>query len=236
MTMISQIAWYRRGAGQGENNLGALVWQLNDIRIFSPITIYPFWTAADETLKTFIISDRLQDVTGSAQLTWYDWLGRPLNTTFFNFTVPTLNNSLIFEASGLYTVLPIGRAAADVWLLLNATAKIDGRTVTNEQYFTPTSLANAHLFDPKISITGSQDLTFVLSAKGGVAPWTWMDHPAEIIGVFVDKETGVPSNGFYLISGIDRTLSFLLNPALSRVAAPDPADFVVRSLWNNAHI
>jgi hypothetical protein len=31
MTMVAQIAWYRRGAGQGENNLGSLVWQLNDI-------------------------------------------------------------------------------------------------------------------------------------------------------------------------------------------------------------
>ena len=31
MTMDAQIAWYRRGAGLGENNLGSLVWQLNDI-------------------------------------------------------------------------------------------------------------------------------------------------------------------------------------------------------------
>ncbi|KAF8069887.1 glycoside hydrolase family 2 protein [Lyophyllum atratum] len=259
MTMVSQVAWYRHGAGQGENNLGALVWQLNDIwqgvswssieysgrwkvlqygltGIFSPITIFPFWTAANETLRTLVISDRLEEVQGSAQLTWYDWLGKPLNTTLFNFTVPTLNNSLISQASGLNKILPAGKEAADVWLLLNATADIDGRKVTNEQYFTPTSLANAHLVDPEISVTRSQDLTFTLSAKGGVAPWTWLDHPAGTIGVFVDKETGLPSNGFYLIPGIDRTVSFLLNPALSRVAAPSPADFVVRSLWNNTHI
>ena len=31
MAMVSQVAFYWRGAGQGENNLGALVWQLNDI-------------------------------------------------------------------------------------------------------------------------------------------------------------------------------------------------------------
>ena len=31
LNMVSEIAWYRRGAGLGENNLGALVWQLNDI-------------------------------------------------------------------------------------------------------------------------------------------------------------------------------------------------------------
>jgi beta-mannosidase len=28
MIMISEVAFYRRGAGRGENNLGALVWQL----------------------------------------------------------------------------------------------------------------------------------------------------------------------------------------------------------------
>ncbi|KAF8069886.1 glycoside hydrolase family 2 protein [Lyophyllum atratum] len=259
MTIVSQIAWYRHGAGEGENNLGALVWQLNDIwqgvswssieysgrwkvlqygltGIYSPITIYPFWTAATQTLRTLVISDRLEEVQGSAQLTWYDWLGRPLNTTLSHFTVPALNNSLIFEASGLNTILPIGRGAADVWLLLNATAVIKGRTVTNEQYFTPTSLANARLVDPQISVTRSQDLTFTLSAKGGVAPWTWLDHPAGTVGVFVDKKTSLPSNGFYLIPGIDRTVSFILNPALSRIIAPNPAEFVVRSLWNNTHI
>jgi len=259
MAMVSQVAWYRHGAGQGENNLGALMWQLNDIwqgvswssieysgrwkvlqygltNIFSSITIYPFWTAANETLKVLVISDRWETVQGSAQLTWYDWLGRPLNTTTHNFRVPTLNNSLIFEASGLNTILPVGRNAADVWLLLNTTAQINGRTVTSEQYFTPTSLANAHLADPQISVTRSQDLTFTLSAKGAVAPWTWIDHPAGTMGIFVDKKTGVPSNGFYLIPGIDRTLSFVLDTTLSRVAAPNPADFVVRSLWNNTHI
>lgn len=28
MNMVSEIAFYRRGAGRPENNLGALVWQL----------------------------------------------------------------------------------------------------------------------------------------------------------------------------------------------------------------
>jgi beta-mannosidase len=31
MTVVSQAAWYRRGAGKVENKLGALVRQLNDI-------------------------------------------------------------------------------------------------------------------------------------------------------------------------------------------------------------
>ncbi|KAG6896067.1 hypothetical protein C0992_010504 [Termitomyces sp. T32_za158] len=259
MTIVSEVAWYRHGAGQSENNLGALVWQLNDIwqapswssieysgrwkvlhyglaGIFAPVAIYPFWTVSNETLQVLAISDRWEDVKGSAQATWYDWTGRSLNTTFFNFTVPTLNNSLIYEAQNLTNILPNGRVAADVFLHLNVTANVDGVEVTNEQFFTPTSLANAHLIDPQISVIQGQDLTFTLSAKGGVGAWTWIDHPSGTVGIFVDKGTNLPSNGFYLIPGVDRTLSFILNSALSKVQNPDPADFVVRSLWNNTHL
>ena len=92
LNMVSEIAWYRRGAGLGENNLGALVWQLNDIwqgvswssieysgrwkvlqygmtNIYSPVTIYPFWYANNETLEVLVTSDRWDAVEGTAQLT-----------------------------------------------------------------------------------------------------------------------------------------------------------------------
>ncbi|KJA19197.1 glycoside hydrolase family 2 protein [Hypholoma sublateritium FD-334 SS-4] len=186
LAMVSQVAWYRHGAGKGENNLGALVWQLNDI-----------------------------------------WQGP--------FTVPALNNSLILQHSGMESLLPTGYDARDVWMLVNLTAQTDGRTVTNEQYFTPTSLAIARLHDPLISVERSDDLTFTLSAKGGVSPWTWIDHPSGTVGLFVDTSTGLPTNGFYLIPGIDHFLRFEINEALSRVRKPAATEFVVRSLWNNTH-
>ncbi|KAJ7176996.1 glycoside hydrolase family 2 protein [Mycena filopes] len=258
MTMMSEISWYRRGAGQGENNLGALVWQLNDIwqgvswssieysgrwkvlqygitTTFSPLTIYPFWTADNETLEVIVTSDRWESVDGTAQLTWYDWSGNMLNTSTHEFTVPTLNNSLISKASGLDAILPAGQNATDVWMLLNLTAQVENRTVTNEQYFTPISLAEASLVDPQTQVTATENLTFTLSALGGVAPWTWLDHPASTVGVFVDNTTGLPFNGFYLVPGINRTLQFQLNEKLSKNLNPDPADFVLRSLWNNTH-
>ncbi|KAJ7480329.1 glycoside hydrolase family 2 protein [Mycena galericulata] len=258
MTMTSQIAWYRRGAGQGENNLGALVWQLNDIwqgvswsaieysgrwkvlqygltTAFSPVTIYPFWTPDNQTLEVIVTSDRWESVHGSAQLTWYDWLGNTLKTSTHKFTVPMLNNSLISRGLGLDSILPAGKNASEVWMLVNLTAEVDNKRVTNEQYFTPVSLADVSLVDPKIQVTASDDLTFTLSARGGVAPWTWLDHPSGTVGVFVDQSTGLPSNGFYLIPGIHRTLKFILNEKLSKNTHPDPADFVLRSLWNNTH-
>lgn len=156
MNMVSEIAWYRRGAGLGENNLGALVWQLNDIwqgvswssveysgrwkvlhygmsGIFSPLVIYPFWTASNETLEVLVTSDRWEEVQGSATLSWYDWKGNQLSKTTHEFSVPSLNNSLILSETGLGNILPRGQRSQDVWMHLSLEAKVDGRTVTNEQ-------------------------------------------------------------------------------------------------------
>ena len=157
LNMISEIAWYRRGAGLGENNLGALVWQLNDIwqgvswssveysgrwkvlhyglgGIFSPVVVYPFWYAGNETLEVLVTSDRWETVNASAQLTWYDWSGNELDSSSVQVEVPTLNNSLVYSASGLDAILPAGKDAADVFLLLNVTAEVDNKTVTHESY------------------------------------------------------------------------------------------------------
>ncbi|TFK54547.1 glycoside hydrolase family 2 protein [Heliocybe sulcata] len=253
MTMAAQIAWYRRGAGLGENNLGSLVWQLNDIwqgvswsaveysgrwkvlnyelaNVYSPVIVSSFWTPDNETLDIMVTSDRWSDVSGTAQLTWYDWTGKELDTMTHEFTVPSLNNSLLMAMTGLENILPDGTQATDVFLLMNLTAQADNQT------FTPASLASATLVDPQISMTAGDNYTFTLSAKGGVAPWTWLDHPSGTVGYFVDTASGLPSNGFYLIPGIDRTVQFLLNPTLSKVSEPSPTDFVVRSVWNNTHL
>lgn len=75
--------------------------------------------------------------------------------------------------------------------------------------FTPISLALADLVDPQISMTHSENYTFTLSSKGGVAPYTWVDHPSGTVGYFVDAATSAPFNGFYLVPGIDRTCECL---------------------------
>ena len=67
------------------------------------------------------------------------------------------------------------------------------------------SLAEANLVDPAIKVTPGRNLTFTLSAHGGVAAFTWIDHPAGTVGYFQDAKTGNLANGFFLIPGIDRT-------------------------------
>ena len=78
-------------------------------------------------------------------------------------------------------------------------------TLLTFSQFTPGSLANASLTDPQLQLSPSTDgnLSFTVSAQGGVAAWAWLEHPANTIGVFVDPN-GVPSNAFYVVPGIDR--------------------------------
>ena len=157
MNMVAEIAWYRRGAGMGEDNLGSLVWQLNDIwqgvswtaieysgrwkvlnyglaSAYAPVIIQPFWMPDNETLTVLATSDRWESVDGMAQLTWYDWSGRVLNTSTTSFSIPALNNSLVYEGTGMAMILPAGYHASDVWLLMNLTAQADNETVANESY------------------------------------------------------------------------------------------------------
>ncbi|EIW64193.1 glycoside hydrolase [Trametes versicolor FP-101664 SS1] len=277
--MQSEIAFYRRGSGRGENNLGATVWQLNDIwqgvswsaieysgrwkvlqygleNIYTPVIVYPFWVPETESLEVSVTSDLWETVDGTVQFTWYDWLGNSLHTSSHAFAVPSLNSTVVYTAQGLDNILPSGSKAEDVWMLLSLTARVNGETVTHEQHFVPTSLANANLVDPQIKVTSSDDLTFMLSAHGGVAPFTWLDHPSGTVGYFEDTTSNKPLNGFYLVPGSDRTgeseclwysvvysdrsypfaVRFVQSAALSTVAHPSPSDFVVRSLWNNTHL
>lgn len=157
LNMVSEIAWYRRGAGLGENNLGALVWQLNDIwqgaswssieysgrwkvlhygeaNIYTPVVIYPFWTPENATLEILATSDRWYTVEGTAQLTWYSWDGSEIESSSKKFSIPTLNNSVIFHGEGLNNIIPAGHNDTDVFLLLNLTAHTEDGVVTHEQY------------------------------------------------------------------------------------------------------
>lgn len=160
MAMVSQIAFYRRGAGLGENNLGSLVWQLNDIwqgvswssieysgrwkvlqysltEIYSPIVAYPFWIPETETLQITAFSDRWRDVTGTATISVYDWNGTLHHEFEKTYIIPPLNNSLLFEASRFDSIFPKsgGHDVFDLWMLITTKSKVEnGVVVTSEQY------------------------------------------------------------------------------------------------------
>ncbi|KAL1672792.1 glycoside hydrolase family 2 protein [Schizophyllum commune] len=254
MEISAQVAFYRRGAGRPERNLGALVWQLNDVWQSIPwaaikysgrwkLLQYALGNVFEEVarLEVDVVSDRLEG--------YYDWKGEMLRSEVVEFGVGALNYTTVLEGEGVTDILPDDRAKEDVWLLVNSMALVDGEIVTSKNYFTPTSLAHANLVDPEVQLTHEGDLVFTLNAKGGVAPLTWLEHLAGSIGYLADNATGRPSIGFYLTAGkswhtcrlclvpeIDRTLKFVLNADLSQNSQPSADHFVVRSLWNYARV
>ena len=160
MNMVAEIAWYRRGAGLGENNLGALVWQLNDIwqgvswssieysgrwkvlnygmaDIFSPIAVFPFWTPTNESLEVRVLSDRWETVHANLEMKWFDWSGKTLGSESLSVAVPTLNSTVALKKTGLTSILPKGSKAEDVFMQLKVTGKVNGKTVVSEQNVRP---------------------------------------------------------------------------------------------------
>lgn len=97
----SQIAFYRRGSGLSNRQMGSLYWQLNDVwvgptwssteynlrqkvayyagkDIFNPVIIRPFYDENIDVLEIWAISDLWDNVSGKATLKWTDWKGNPI--------------------------------------------------------------------------------------------------------------------------------------------------------------
>lgn len=81
-----------------------------------------------------VTSGRWEEVSGFASWSWYDWNGTLLASNTSTFTVPSLNNSVLYTSQGLENILPNGANAVDVWMHLNITAEVDNTTLTNEQF------------------------------------------------------------------------------------------------------
>lgn len=115
----SEIAFYRRGSGKRERQLGALFWQLNDLwvaptwasieangrpkvtyyatkDIFKPVIVRPFFDQDADVLEVWVISDAWESVSGEVTLSWIDWKGDDL-------TYHSLLNSKI-SAPGQFTI------------------------------------------------------------------------------------------------------------------------------------
>ncbi len=98
----SQIAFYRRGSGLRERQLGALYWQLNDVwvgptwsatehslrqkvayyatkDIFNPVIIWPFYDEETDVLEVWVVSDQWETISGTASFSWINWEGASLD-------------------------------------------------------------------------------------------------------------------------------------------------------------
>lgn len=101
--------------------------------VYSPVIISPFYFPNNETLQVYVTSDSWNTVHGIAQLTLFDWYGGNISSQSIIFTVPSLNNTLIYSGTGLNSFLLPDTDVADVWLYLELTAEVDSSITRHEQ-------------------------------------------------------------------------------------------------------
>lgn len=122
--MKSEIAFYRRGSGMAERQLGSLYWQLEDIwqaptwsgleyggrwkvlhytakDIYEPVIIHPYWDYNEGDLNITVTSDLWETISGTVEMTWLDLRGKPLRKnanmpTKVDFSLGPINSTNIY--------------------------------------------------------------------------------------------------------------------------------------------
>lgn len=125
----SELAFYRRGAGLPNRNMGSLYWQLEDLwtaptwasieadgrwkvvmyrakDIYQPVVAHSFYNTSTGDLEVWAMSDLWSTVNGTMKLSWMDWNGTAVsgpsadNTTDpISFTIGPINSTLPYSAT-----------------------------------------------------------------------------------------------------------------------------------------
>ncbi|EGG12738.1 family 2 glycoside hydrolase [Melampsora larici-populina 98AG31] len=242
--MASEITYYRLGASRGENNMGALYWQLNDVwegvswssieytgrwkifhyvaeRVQDHVIISPMFNRTNQTLDVYATSDLWYPVTGNAKWTWYDFAGKQLASANQTFSIGPINSTHLFRAVGLEDMVPGSTPSNDAWLHLQLTAssQTSGQSFYNEQFFHPVPLKDAALRASHVTVTVTGKNRFNIIGHGAVAAWVNVEPPPAILrDVF---QLGV--TGYFMDSRTKKPSNcFFLRPDEVRVL-----DFVV---------
>ena len=178
--------------------------------IYSPVIIAPLYNITDSMLSIYATSDLWTPTSGTASMTWLSWAGDPLpnNAGFptdqIPFTVDAINSTSLFSTN--VSTLSIDPASSILVMNLTSTGSLPNTNTTitfsHSNYFHPSSLADAHLVDPGLTLQhDNATSSFIVEATKGVSVWTWLDYPAGALVRFED-------NGFLVRKGESKRVGY----------------------------
>ena len=252
----SQIAFYRRGSGRPERQLGALYWQFNDVwvaptwssvasnlkakitqyavkDIFSPVIVRPYYNETDDSVEVWVTSDHLDAVDGTVEYEWMTWSGDSVDVGLGNNSTNSTSVNVHVEpvnstmALRYNSVLQTLQSKANISDVVMRLQVTAGNDV-HTSYYHPVTLGNATLVDPGLQLTlhDPSSNTFSVQATSGIAAWVALDYSAHQV------QGHWSDNVFWLQKGEKRSVTFnLWNDWTGDGSWTKSVS--VRSMWDN---
>ncbi|KAK5747008.1 hypothetical protein LTS12_022524 [Elasticomyces elasticus] len=249
-----EIAFYRRGSGLPNRQLGSLYWQLEDQWVaptwagieydgrwkvlhytakdlYEHVIIAPYYNVTTGDLSVWVTSDLWEAVSSTVTFAWYDWSGTQLavNTSLSaDFNVGAINSTEVLQ---LVTTEVLGNYNLTN-VVLHMTVEAEGslpnsaETITfrHDNWFHPTALKDAQLVDPGLGLTYSN------SSKN----FTVTASSGVAAWVWLDYGAGAvvhfDSNAFWLLPNQSREVGFTVQSDTTNGGWIDTV--TVQSLWD----
>lgn len=195
-----------------ENNMGALVWQLNTPwttlalnkieytgrwkfaqyvtkQAYEQVVASSWFEPTNETYSIWVASDSWEATKGIITTSWYNWDGEVLSSETYDYSLDPLESSEVVSFTGWQNILPPLSSIEKSVLNINLEAQetCSGRQYQSRNHWVPDYLSSSSISDPGLEIEFVGNLEWRVEATRGVAAYVWLTEPAGIIGYFNDN-------------------------------------------------
>ncbi|OAA74399.1 beta-mannosidase mndA [Akanthomyces lecanii RCEF 1005] len=204
-------------------------------RGYQNVVVSTSWNSASKNLEIWVTSDLWQAVSGEVSMTWVDLQGKPLKNNLkfpkiLNFTVDALSSTKVHKAV-LGAFIMADPENALLMLSVEAHGQLPNSNVrekfTHEVSFLPVAPKKAKITNPGLRLThDAASGKFTVEATKSVSLYTWLTHPADMVGFFDD-------NAFVLLPGQKKEIGFTLQQ--DETNGSWVHNVTVNSLWDLNH-
>ncbi|UKZ58241.1 hypothetical protein TrVGV298_012108 [Trichoderma virens] len=204
-------------------------------RTYEHVIASAFWNYTANELEIWVTSDLWESVSGQVSLTWVDLKGNPIANNAgmpksSTFHVGAINTTQIISTNVKSDLKIPDTSDAVLIIELTAHGKLpnaaSGKTTafTHHNHFLPVWPNQAKVSDPKLKLSYNKSTKkFTVEATAGVSLYTWLTHPAGVLGFFDD-------NAFVLRPGEKKEVGFTLQQ--DTTGGKWTEQVTVESLWD----